>query len=129
MASILLGLAFYIPFISSKTLYQKSQTTVEETKEEVLTESSIPEVPSILKKIGQCESGNKQFHDDGTVVKGNLNPLDTGKYQINLGYHGDTAKKLGYDLYTEEGNTKYALYLYDTAGTSPWTWSKWCWNK
>lgn len=129
IAGILLGLAFYIPFIGTKTLYQKTEIVVEETTEEVLPVSTIPEVPAILKKIGECESGNRQFYDDGTVVRGNINPLDLGKYQINLGYHEESAKRLGYDLYTEEGNTKYALHLYNTAGTSPWNWSKHCWGK
>ena len=89
----------------------------------------IPEVPEILKKIAQCESGGNQFNPDGTVLRGIENPDDIGKFQINEYYHLAMARKLGYDIYTEEGNTRYALYLYSASGTSPWNWSKHCWGK
>lgn len=112
----------YIPLLGSTTTYKKPAEVVEEPKEEVI------EVPPILKEIGRCESGNKQFHDDGSVVRGIINPDDIGKYQINLYYHAEAAQKLGYDLFTEEGNTKYAIHLYDNAGTTPWNWSKHCWD-
>lgn len=91
--------------------------------------SSIPEVPDILKRIAECESGGRQFKDDGSVVRGIANPQDIGKYQINLYWNGAKAKELGYDLFTEEGNTLMALYLYHSRGTKDWSWSAGCWNK
>ena len=86
-------------------------------------------LPEILERIAYCESGGKQFNTDGTLIRGKINPLDVGKFQINLYYHEDEARQLGYDLLTLEGNTAYALHLYEREGTAPWNWSKPCWNK
>ena len=92
------------------------------------TSQFIPEIPEILKRIAICESGGKHFDDNGQVIKGKINPLDTGKFQINLKYWGDEAKRLNYDLFKEEGNTLMALWIYEHYGTKPWNWSKHCWN-
>ena len=84
--------------------------------------------------IADCESGNgtpesaRQFNDDGTVLRGVANRQDAGYFQINEHYHLKAAKKLGYDIYTEEGNISYALYLYQREGTTPWLASKACWG-
>lgn len=89
----------------------------------------VPWVPQILKEIGRCESGNEQFEKDGTVKRGKQNPKDVGKYQINEFYHLKDSQKLKMDIYTEKGNTEYALYLLKTQGTKPWSWSESCWSK
>lgn len=86
-------------------------------------------LPEELQRISFCESGNHQFNPDGSVLRGKVNAQDVGKYQINEFYHGEAAKKLGYDLYTLEGNTAFALHLYRTQGSTPWNWSKPCWGK
>jgi hypothetical protein len=92
-----------------------------------------PTLDPTLKRICSCESTGKpyneprQFNPDGTVVKGKVNPLDTGMCQINLKYHEATATRLGYDLFTEYGNASYATWLYETQGTTPWNWSASCW--
>jgi hypothetical protein len=82
-----------------------------------------------LKKISWCESKNRQFNADGSIHRGEINPQDVGKYQINEFYHLEASRKLGMDIYTEEGNTMYALYLYEHEGTTPWNWSKSCWSQ
>jgi hypothetical protein len=89
----------------------------------------IPEIPQILKDIAQCESKSRQFNEDGSVHMGEINPLDTGKWQINQKYHLAKSQELGMDIFTLEGNTAYAIYLYETEGTTPWNWSKDCWGK
>lgn len=89
---------------------------------------TIPEIPLILQKISWCESRDIQLNQDGTVYRGKLNNQDVGKYQINEHYHLANSKKLGMDIYTLQGNTDYALYLYKTQGTTPWNWSKPCWG-
>lgn len=63
------------------------------------------------------------------MVRGKQNPRDIGKYQINEYWNGAEAKRLGYDIYTERGNTLMALYLYRTQGVHPWNWSRGCWGK
>ena len=88
----------------------------------------VPVTEDILKKIAWCESKNRQFNPDGSVHRGEINPQDTGKYQINEHYHLADSKKLGMDIYTLAGNTAYANYLLKTQGTTPWNWSKHCWG-
>lgn len=79
----------------------------------------------VMESICTCESG-RQFKQDGTVVRGIVNPQDIGMCQINLKYHGATAESLGYDLFTEKGNILYTNYLYDTQGAQPWYLSRQC---
>lgn len=88
----------------------------------------------MLIAIADCESGEKQFNTDGTVVK-NINrnkegvetSYDVGLYQINSS-HFKEAKAMGFDVFTAEGNISYALYLYHTQGTYPWRYSSSCWG-
>ena len=82
-----------------------------------------------LKRIAFCESSGSHYNADGTVKRGKMNKGDLGLYQINLYYHGETAEKMGLNLFLEEDNEKYALYLYKTQGTKPWKASEWCWSK
>lgn len=86
-------------------------------------------IPPIMEKIAFCESTNRQFNKDGSVVRGKHNPKDVGRFQINEKFHLAASKKLGMNIYTWEGNTAYALYLYKKNGTRDWNWSKPCWNK
>ncbi len=83
----------------------------------------------ILAEISKCESTFRQFDSKGNVIRGIENPDDVGLMQINLFYHGDTAKKLGYDLYTVDGNLGFAQWLYEKYGSSPWVHSSKCWKK
>jgi hypothetical protein len=84
----------------------------------------------ILAKVGGCESHNRQYDKNGNVVRGEVNHFDVGVMQINELYHADTAKKLGYDIYSIDGNVAFARYLYETqGGTQPWSSSSPCWSK
>lgn len=86
------------------------------------------ELPTIFEHIAYCESGNTQWDSNGNVIRGVVNPMDIGKYQINTAVWGDEAYKLGYDVYTEDGNEAMALELYRRQGTDPWHASEWCWG-
>lgn len=88
----------------------------------------------VLWRICTCESGmgtgRPQHYDrDGSVLRGRVDSRDTGMCQINKGYHGEAATRLGYDLETEDGNWGYAMYLFRQQGTQPWKASEYCWNK
>ena len=83
----------------------------------------------VLAKVAFCESSFAQFGKDGKVLRGEEVASDVGVMQINEHYHGETAKKLGMDLYTLEGNMAYAKYLYQKNGLSDWEASKPCWSK
>lgn len=87
------------------------------------------ELPQELVNVAICESGNHQFNPDGTVLRGIVNHLDVGRFQINEKYHLLNSEKMGINIYTEEGNTAYALYLYKKNGLSDWLASEPCWKK
>lgn len=83
----------------------------------------------VLIEVARCESEMRQFNKDGSVLRGRAVSDDIGVMQINEFFHGDTAKKMGMDIYTTEGNVAYAKYLYSKYGLKPWSASKPCWGK
>lgn len=83
----------------------------------------------ILMKICKAESGYKQFTSNGNVLRGKVTPSDIGICQINEPIWNDTARKRGYDIYTEKGNEDMAIWLFTHYGTEPWNASKFIWNK
>lgn len=83
----------------------------------------------ILISIARCESQNRQYDKNGKVLRGIQNNLDVGVMQINEKYHLEESKRLGFNIYTIEGNTAYAKYLYDKQGAKPWMSSSPCWAK
>jgi hypothetical protein len=83
----------------------------------------------VMIAIAYCESRNRQYDTDGSIFRGIVNNKDVGVMQINEHYHSDTAAKLGLDLFTLQGNTAYARYLYETQGAAPWSSSEPCWGK
>lgn len=96
------------------------------TKEKV--EDYFKDIP-ILADVAFCESRYRQYDQNGNALRGIVNKADVGVMQINEKYHAETAVKLGYDLYSLEGNMAYARYLYSKQGTKPWVHSSTCWNK
>lgn len=98
-------------------------------------------VPPILLAIADCETGDRlpngkavkgtarQYGKSGQVLMtGNTNKsVDVGKFAINSTNY-KLATKLGYDLTTEEGNTKMALYLHKKNGVQDWRFSASCWR-
>lgn len=83
----------------------------------------------ILIEIARCESEFRQFDKNGNIIRGRANPDDVGVMQINEFYHLETARKMGIDLKTTEGNVAFGKYLYNKYGTSPWSASEPCWSK
>ena len=83
----------------------------------------------ILAEIARCESEFRQFDKNGQVVRGRVDNADVGVMQINERYHLETAKKLGLNIHTIEGNMAYARVLYEKSGSQPWSASKPCWGK
>ena len=80
-------------------------------------------------QIPWCESRMRQFGPNGLVLRGTVHPPDVGVFQINERVHGSTARSLGIDLHTTEGNVAFARYLYNKEGTVPWRSSQGCWGK
>ena len=94
----------------------------------LLVRSYFEDTP-VLGEIAKCESQFTQFNKNGTIHRGVVNSKDVGVMQINEHYHLSTAKQLGYDIYTLQGNMDYAKHLYDEQGVAPWSASASCWKK
>jgi hypothetical protein len=82
----------------------------------------------VMIQIARCESTFRHTLADGTVLKGKVDPADTGVMQINMRYHGEKARELGLNLLDMYDNMAYARDLYKRLGTKPWVASASCWN-
>jgi len=111
---------------SDNTQSNNSSSKKKTTKE--IVKEYFADTP-ILADVASCESQFIQFNLDGTIHRGWINPQDVGVMQINEKYHLSDSIKLGFDIYTLEGNMAYAKHLYKTQGTRPWEYSSHCWNK
>jgi hypothetical protein len=94
---------------------------------EEIVRSYFSDIP-VMVQIARCESTFRQTLPDGTVLRGKVDPADTGVMQINLRYHEEVALENGFDLHTLEGNLSYARDLYVRQGTKPWSASAPCWS-
>lgn len=112
-------------------------TTVQATTTEVSIATSTKDIEAYIRKnadnpilveIARCESTFRQYDTNGQVLRGIVDHDDVGVMQINEHYHADQAVKLGYDIYTVEGNLAFAKYLYSKYGTDPWSSSAKCWS-
>lgn len=81
----------------------------------------------LLVHIAFCESTFRQNGKNGEVLRGKTITQDVGVMQINERFHAAQAEKLGYDIYTLEGNLGYAKWLYEKEGARPWMSSSKCW--
>jgi hypothetical protein len=82
-----------------------------------------------MQRIAKCESGARQYAQDGSVLRGYPNPDDIGYFQINKKAHLEESKRLKMDIYSLKGNIEFAMYLYKNQGLEPWKYSKQCWSK
>lgn len=95
---------------------------------EEIVRSYFSDIP-IMIQVARCESTFRHNLDDGSVLRGRVDNRDTGVMQINTGYHGEAAVKLGLDLENIYDNLAYARSLYERQGTQPWSASKPCWGR
>jgi len=108
---------------SSKQNQKNNNLGVEEAVREYFAD--IP----LMVEISKCESRYRQFETDGTAFRGKINANDVGALQINETYHLKRAEKLGYDIYSLQGNMAYARLLFQEQGPQPWSSSYPCWGK
>jgi hypothetical protein len=102
--------------------YQKSAERVQ------LASAGTPSEAELMRRISWCESRWRQFDENGRVLRGEVDPRDSGKFQVNTYYHLTDSLKLGLDIFTEAGNEAYAWHLLRTKGTRPWEASRYCWS-
>ncbi len=123
-----------VPVVDSAygTVGEGEKTLVTESQKQNSTEEIVrtyfKDVP-VLIQIARCESTFRHTLTDGTVLRGRVDPADTGVMQINTRYHGQTADLLGLDLTDLYDNMAYARNLYERQGTQPWSASAPCWSK
>lgn len=127
----------YLAFMASMSPSEAAMVSFNEVVPVAQAAEEAP-IPVVMQRVADCESGGgkpgkaHQFNKDGSVVM-NVNKtaaIDAGYFQINLSpEHVREATRLGFDLFTEEGNKAYALYLFDREGTSPWLSSASCWRR
>ena len=115
-------------------VYASEPAPAQTERRVVLIEAQASLLPE-LEKICACESGDgtigssRQFNDDGTVLRGRVDNDDIGRCQINLRYHKESAEKMGLDVFSDQGNIRYANDLYERQGSKPWSASQGCWDK
>ena len=84
---------------------------------------------NLVIEIARCESGLRQYSEDGSIVRGKVNSKDVGVFQINEDYHLRQSQDTGYDIYTTRGNIEYAISLFKKSGSKPWGASRPCWGQ
>jgi hypothetical protein len=114
--------------ITSLNLQQSQPLIPVAHAQEVRQEASQPIIPPILEKVALCESGGRHYDSTGKVIRGKVDKRDIGKWQINSYWNGAEAERLGFDIWTPEGNQAMALHLYQTQGLKPWDASRSCWS-
>lgn len=116
----------YGQIVNTKTVAEETSTLSTDT--ERIVRSYFRDIP-VLVQIARCESAFRHTLQDGSVLKGVVDPADTGVMQINKRYHAKTATAMSLDLDDIYHNMAYARFLYETQGTQPWSASAPCWNK
>jgi hypothetical protein len=96
------------------------------------TEAAVREyfndIPMMI-EVAFCESTFRHTLADGSVLRGRVDPADTGVMQINKRYHLDAANAMNLNLDNLYDNMTYARYLYEKQGLQPWNASAPCWNR
>jgi hypothetical protein len=121
--------------VSTETAYGHivNTSTKEETissldvNTEQIVRSYFEDIPVMI-QIARCESTFRHNLEDGSVLKGRVDPADTGVMQINKRYHEKTAAAMNLNLDDINQNMEYARFLYETQGTQPWNASSPCWR-
>lgn len=133
-ASILVFLALLVP--SNTVSYQQGANPSQNSSQaEIEASEAMPTLKPELVSICSCESRQGKYGtpthyeaDGVTVLRGRENPDDVGICQVNLYYHEAEAKSMGLDLFKEADNITFANWLYEREGSTPWNWSRSCWQ-
>lgn len=122
-----------VVYTNAEELPQEPKTILIEVRINWTEERIIQEINTvfgdnpIMVRIAKCES-TLMHEKNGDVVRGKVDPDDTGLMQINKRYHGAEAEKLGLDLEDIQDNLAYAKHLFNREGTTPWNSSRKCWS-
>lgn len=106
----------------------EQQAPVQSLDTERIVRSYFKDIP-IMIEVARCESTFRHTLEDGSVLKGVVDPADTGVMQINKRYHEKTAAAMSLNLEDIYQNMAYARHLYEKQGTQPWSASAPCWSR
>ncbi|MFT5849540.1 MAG: hypothetical protein ACI9H6_000349 [Patiriisocius sp.] len=110
------------------TIEEASTQVVTMLDTEAVVREYFADIPVMI-QVARCESTFRHTLADGTILRGFVDDRDTGVMQINLGYHGETADRMGLDMENIYDNMAYARDLYERSGTQPWSASAPCWSR
>lgn len=85
--------------------------------------------PSLVKKISLCEDKGNPYSTHANKHGTTTWSTDIGPLQINDYYHESEMKAEGLNISKPLDNLKFGLEMMSKQGTTPWNWSKYCWNK
>ena len=106
-------------FPSTLAVGEINYTPMPESMEQKI-ERIFGEDSEIMKRVFRCESGLKQFKENGEVLKSPTG--DYGISQINEASWDKTAKELGLDYKnSEDDNLTMAKYILEKQGMKAWT--------
>ena len=106
----------------------ENELRIAEGDTEAIVRKYFEDIP-VLIQVARCESTFRHTLSDGSVLKGKVDPADTGVMQINKRYHLKAAEKMGLNLDDLYDNMEYARHLYEKQGTQPWKASSPCWGR
>lgn len=116
----------YGQIVNSSEYAAENTVTVAINTEQVVR-SYFEDIPVMI-QVARCESTFRHTLEDGSILKGMVDPADTGVMQINKRYHLKSATAMGLNLDDLTQNMAYARHLYETQGTQPWSASAPCWS-
>ncbi len=126
---VVIALAAVSVFLTSNVFADTLATTITTDPNAgvaAAVQSYFSDIP-IMIAIAKCESGPRQFENNGTPLLGGTGTM-VGVFQLDETIHYAKALALGFDIDTLAGNLGYARYLYGAEGTEPWISSFGCWQ-
>lgn len=82
------------------------------------------ETERVLHAIAICESGDRQFDTDGSVLMNRHGSSATGRYQIMSSVWRPTAESMGINIDTAAGNKKMAYHILRETQQGIYAWSE-----
>ena len=135
VGATILSINFYVEY-ELKRMPPKTEFIREFTPEETWMMHLLAEIQlnglafrdfRILKEVNKCESGWRQFWQDGKPI---ISSGNIGIAQINKLAHEAEYRKLELDVEDPFDNLTYQVLLYKREGLNPWRkWSGSCWEK
>jgi hypothetical protein len=115
---LIVSIVCFSVFSGQPAFAQLQMPTVTNAGVEAQVRALFNDTPDMV-VIAQCESGFRQYGNDGQPLRGGGGNY-IGVFQFSESGHAATARALGFDIYEASGNIGYAKFVYDKQGTRPW---------